>query len=374
LYTFTGGSDGGNPVDVGSLVRDSAGNLYGTTEYEGSCGEGTVFQLSNDGIETVLHSFCGADGSSPIASVIRDSSGDFYGTTIGGGSIGCGTTFKLSGSTLTTLHSFTCGGDGGSPLGVVLDKSGNLYGVANLGGTNNNGLVYEISSSGQFSVIYTFCSVAGCADGASPARGLVMDTAGSIYGTTVNGGAPSCVFGCGTVFKLSEGGNSWTETVLHTFTGRDGQYPVEITVSYQVNAGRRQLRLFGTTGEGGSGGDGTVFEMSQSKSGFKLTTIHNFTGNNGEYPYGELSLVKGKLFGTTNFAGSGGFGTVFRLTQTNRGWTADTLYSFTDGADGGEPEGGVIADPAGNLYGTAPFGGNTACYPTGCGVVFEITP
>jgi len=330
-----------------------------------------VFQLSTDGVETVLYSFCGTDGAYPIASVIRDVSGALYGTTIGGGSIGCGTTFKLTGSTLTTLHSFACGSDGGDPLGVVVDKRGNLYGIANIGGANNNGVIYEISGSGQYSVIYTFCSASGCADGASPSGGLLMDTAGSLYGTTVYGGGSACSLGCGTIFKLSKTGNSWDETVLHSFTGGDGQSPADITMG---NGGRRQILILGTTSRGGSGGGGTVFKMSQSRNGFKLKTLHDFTGNDGEYPYGRLTIVKGKVFGTTTYAGSGGYGTVFELTQTTQGWTENTLYSFTDSSDGGEPESGVVADPTGKLHGTARFGGSNACYPMGCGLVFEITP
>lgn len=371
LYTFTGGNDGANPADIGLLVRDAAGTLYGTTEYGGSCGEGTVFQLSKDGAEAVLHDFCGADGAYPIDSVVADGSATFYGTTIGGGSIGCGTTFKLTGSTLTTLHSFACGSDGGSPFGVVLDNSGNIYGVANLGGTNNNGVIYEISASGQYSVIYTFCSISGCADGASPAAGLLRDAVGDLYGATIYGGIGTCSFGCGTVFKLSKTANAWNETVLHSFSGSDGQYPGGITMA---NRNEGHIFLVGTTVEGGSDGDGTVFGMSESEHGFELKTLHNFTGNDGEYPYGRLTLVKWKLFGTTAYAGSGGYGTIFELSRTKQGWIENTLYSFTDGSDGGEPYSGVVSDLSGNVYGSARLGGSNACYPGGCGTVFEIIP
>lgn len=370
LYAFTGGSDGANPVDIGLLVRDSAGTLYGTTENGGSCGKGTVFQLSTDGVETVLHNFCGSDGAYPIASVIRDSSGAFYGTTLGGGTVGCGTAFKLTGSTLTTLHSFACGSDGGAPFSVIVDKSGNLYGTASTAGTNNNGLIYEISNSGEYSVIYTFCSASDCADGASPSGGVLMDSAGSLFGTTVNGGGDGCSLGCGTVFTLVNTGNSWKEDVIHSFTGSDGGSPSYLTMG---NGGEGQIVIFGTTSEGGSSGAGTVFRMSQTKGGYKLQTLHNFTGNDGQYPYDPLTIVEGKIFGTTSYAGSGGYGTVFELSRTKDGWIEDTLYSFTGGSDGGESESGV-ADSTGHLYGAARFGGSNACYPMGCGVVFEILP
>lgn len=375
LYSFTGGNDGGNPVDLGLLVRDNSGTLYGTTEDGGSCGEGTAFALSSAGVETVLHSFCGTDGASPIAGLIHDSSGTFYGTTFGGGSVGCGTAFKLVGSTLTTLHSFACGSDGGGPFGVVLDKSGNLYGIADLGGTNNNGLVWEVSTSGAYSVIYTFCSLSNCTDGAFPSGGLAMDAAGNLYGTTGNGGTGvSCSLGCGVVFELSQAGNSWNETVIHNFSGSDGQSPAYLIMSDRVIAGKRQFLLFGTAAAGGSGGAGTVFEMSQSKTGFQFTTLHDFTGADGQYLDARLILVNGRIFGTASYSGSGGYGTVFELTHTKQGWKESTLYSFTDGSDGGEPESGVVADPTGNLYGVARFGGSSACYPMGCGVVFEVTP
>jgi len=270
------------------------------------------------------------------------------------------------------LHSFACASDGGAPFSVIVDRSGNLYGTASVGGTNNNGLIYEVSNSGQYSVIYTFCSTSGCADGSSPSGGLLMDTAGTLFGTTVNGGGGDCSLGCGTVFTLMKTDSSWNEEVIHSFTGSDGGSPSDLTMG---NGGERQIVIFGTTSEGGSGlGGGTVFRMSQTKSGYELQTLHSFTGSDGQIPYDPITLVKGKVFGTTSYAGSGGSGTVFALTRTKEGWTEDTLYSFTGGSDGGESESGVVADSTGRLYGTARYGGNSACYPMGCGIVFEIVP
>ncbi len=374
LYTFTGGVDGANPVDLGLLARDSAGTLYGTTQYGGTCDNGTVFQLSNEGEETVLHSFCLADGAGPFAGIIRDSSSNIYGTTTSGGNIGCGTVFKLVGSTLTTLHNFSCDAGGSEPLGIILDNSGNLYGVAGSGGVNQNGIAFEISNTGQFSVIYTFCSLNGCADGSSPIGWLVLDNAGNLYGTTTNGGDSSCSsLGCGVVFELFKGNSGWEEKVLHTFEGTDGGFPVGI-ITYPVVSSSSQLVFFGTTSAGGMAGNGTIFEMVRGKAGFNFTTLHNFNGSDGISPVGRLKIIGNRIFGTTDYAGSGGYGTVFEMTRTNEGLTETTLYSFTKTNDGGWPESGVVADTTGNLYGAAKYGGSNACYPDGCGVIFEVTP
>ncbi|MGA7634207.1 MAG: choice-of-anchor tandem repeat GloVer-containing protein [Terriglobales bacterium] len=372
LHNFLGGSDGSEPADVGRLARDKSGNLYGTTQGGGTCGRGTVFQLSKshgDWTETVLYSFCGSDGDNPVAGVILDSSDNIYGTTKFGG--GCGTVFKLSSSTLTNLYSFTCGNDGGMPdAGVILDKNGNLYGTTQLygafGNGNGGGVAYEISGSGAFSVIYTFCSISGCADGNGPDAGLVMD--GAIYGTTTRGGENPC--GCGTVFKLSQSRNGWVETVLHSFSGRsdDGADPTfaSLTPGTQTVGGKKEGVLFGVTAGGGPSGLGTVFMMVKSTSEFTL--LHSFAGPDGAAPFGTLAIRKGILFGTTYNGGVSGNGTVFELTQNNDTWTESVVYGFSGGSDGGEPNSGVVADSKGNLYGVTGSGG------FGQGVAYQVTP
>ncbi len=371
LYNFTDGSDGGYPDDLGLLVRDSSGNLYGTTEYGGTCGYGTVFELSSGGTERALYSFCdGTDGGFPLAGVALDPSGKIYGTTEIGGAGSCGIVFELSGSTLTTLHAFTCGTDGGYPYaGVIRDKKGNLYGTAESGGVNGYGVAYEISS-GTYSVIYNFCSVSGCTDGENPTSGLAMDKKGNLYGVTPKGGTSNY----GTVFELSKSGSNWTETVLHSFAGgsSDGAYPYfgSLTLGTQKIGKKQKSVIFGVTQQGGASNVGTAFEMIKSNTGYMLSLLHSFAGSgDGSYPEGTLTYLGNKLFGTTNGGSSSDHGTVFELTRKKKAWNHTVLYSFTGSSDGGYPYSGVVADAGGNLYGVTEVGGSS-----GAGVVYKVKP
>jgi uncharacterized repeat protein (TIGR03803 family) len=371
LYNFTGGSDGGYPNDLGLLVRDSLGNLYGTTEYGGTCGYGTVFQLSSAGTEKVLYSFCnGADGAYPLAGVTMDPSGKIYGTNEIGGAGSCGIVFELSGSTLTTLHAFTCGSDGGYPYAsVIRDKKGDLYGTAQSGGTNGYGVAYEISS-GSYSVIYNFCSVSGCTDGKNPTSGLVEDKKGNLYSVTPQGGTSNF----GIVFELSKSGSTWAEAVLHNFAGgsSDGAYPyfAGLTLGTQKIGKKKKSVIFGVTQQGGPGSVGTAFELTKSMTAYSLTLLHSFTGSgDGAYPEGTLTYLGNKLFGTTNGGSSSDYGTVFELTRKKKTWTHTVLYTFTGHSDGGYPYSGVVGDSSGNLYGVTQVGGTS-----GAGVAYKVKP
>jgi len=199
LYSFAGVPDGQYPF--AGLIRDSVGNFYGTTSNGGASGYGTVFKLDAAGHESVLYSFTGgADGGSPQAPLLRDNNGNLYGTTfVGGANYGVGTVFKVDASgNETVLHNFA-GNDGKYPeAGLIRDSQGNLYGSALQGGPADNfgGNVFKISRQGTWSVLYNFT---GGADGGNPAGGLLMDSAGNLYGTTASGG----VSGRGTVFKLA---------------------------------------------------------------------------------------------------------------------------------------------------------------------------
>jgi len=202
LYSFSG-PDGAFPY--AALVRDDAGNLYGTTE-EGGTGYGTVFELSKSGKETVLHSFAGPDGAYPAASLVRDDQGNFYGTTefggTGCGSGGCGTVFKLGKTGKeTVLHSFAVS-DGAYPeAGLVRDNAGNLYGTTPQDGPSGVGTVFKLTATGKETILHAFT---GGMDGADPAfTTLVRSGDGNLYGTTFYGGGTGCHgFGCGTVFTL----------------------------------------------------------------------------------------------------------------------------------------------------------------------------
>jgi len=210
LYSFAGGTDGASPF--GSLVRDSAGNLYGTTYYGGASGMGAVFELDNTGHETVLYSFAGGpDGVYPAAGLVRDAKGNLYGTTFNGGGRGNeGVVFKVSKvGKETVLYRFAANRDGANPYlaDLVRDANGNLYGVTNRGGGtgcggSGCGVVFKISAPGKESVLYSFT---GGKDGALPLAGLLRDNAGHLYGTVSGGGDSECgvTGGCGVAFEIT---------------------------------------------------------------------------------------------------------------------------------------------------------------------------
>jgi uncharacterized repeat protein (TIGR03803 family) len=392
LYTFTGGTDGG--VSQAPLVRDAAGNLYGTTtvggdlacEYDGVMpGCGTVFRLDPTGKETVLHSFTGApDGADLVSGLTGDSTGHFYGTTrFGGGTgcsgSGCGVVFKVTkAGKETVLYTFTGGDDGDYPDSLIRDATGNLYGTTFLGGgtgcnVSGCGTVFKMTKAGKETVLYRFT---GGDDGAYPG-GLIRDAKGNLYGTAAGGGDMSDCdgSGCGVVFRLSQTGK---ETVLYRFTGgADGAYPGGLIRDAKGN-------LYGTAGGGDMSdctGCGVVFKLAPNG---KETVLHSFTGPpDGRIPEGLLRDSTGNLYGTTAEGGDsnciegGGCGTIFKVDPTGK---ETVLYTFTGSPDGELPLAVLIMDASGNLYGTTAFGGNpnSPCFDgthiTGCGVIFKLAP
>ncbi len=218
LYTFTGGADGKYPND--GLISDAQGNLYGTTGMGGAFGQGVVFKITPAGEETVLYSFTGgSDGGEPWGRLLRDSQGNFYGTTYadGGLQLSFGVVFKLTPSGIeTVLHSFTGGADGGHPNGdLIADAQGNLYGTTPAIPRSTHGTVFKVTQQGLLTVLHTFSGP----EGFSPRSGLIMDAGGNLYGTTFSGGP----FGDGVVYKVTA---AHTESVLHSFSGNDGSFPV----------------------------------------------------------------------------------------------------------------------------------------------------
>jgi uncharacterized repeat protein (TIGR03803 family) len=389
LYKFKDDAHGGFPES--GVVMDAKGNLYGTAIAGGSnsCNEGcgVVFKLDPAGKESVLHSFSGSDGEAPDANLLLDGEGNLYGVTEDGGSggcgVGCGTVFKVDklGKT-TVLYGFTGGADGGTPSGSLIeDADGNLYGATFWGGnlsgclTNGCGVLFKLDRFGSETVLYTF---SGKADGANPNGGLIRDARGNLYGTAAYGGDSSCYLGCGTVFKLNTNGQF---TVLHSFSaGTDGVYP------YAGLIRDTKSNLYGTTAAGGkttkfcSAGCGTVFKVS--KTG-EETVLYSFEGGtDGVTPYAGLIFdPAGNLYGTTPWGGDlkcnngigFGCGVVFSIGPTGK---ETILYRFK-GADGDGPyRGSLMRDAAGNLYGTTRFGGVLSCggFGIGCGVVFKLTP
>jgi uncharacterized repeat protein (TIGR03803 family) len=384
LHNFNNdGTDGYYP-EVG-LIVDAAGNLYGTTTAGGAYNSGTVFELTpaagGGWTETVLHNFGnGTDGATPYAGLIFDAAGNLYGTTQYGGTYGVGTVFELTpaggGSwTEKVLYSFNLNGtDGAVPeAGLIVDAAGNLYGTTYFGGTYLYGTVFELTPAGgggwTEQVLHSFNN--NGADGSLPAAGLIFDAAGNLYGTTVNGGTGSnCVLGCGTVFELTPAaGGGWTEQVLHSFNnnGADGSTPFAGLIFDAAG------NLYGTTFAGGTYGYGTVFELTPAAGGgWTETVLHNFgNGTDGTAPYAGLIFdAAGNLYGTTSYGGTYNYGTVFELTPAaGGGWTETVLHNFGNGTDGITPYAGLIFDAAGNLYGTTFVGGTY-----GYGTVFEVTP
>ena len=255
-YSFTGGSDGANPV--GGLIEDGSFNLYGTTKNDGDAGFGTVFELvAFGGGMKVLHTFAaGGDGANPEGSLVMDADGNLYGTTLEGGAHNQGTAFKLTPKgKLKVLHSFDGNNDGRFPSGgLVRDGDGNLYGTNVGGGVNIAGTVYKLTPKGKLKVLHAFSGSGG--DGANPAGSLVMDFAGDLYGATSAGGAGDA--SVGTVYRISAGGK---EKVLHSFDA-----DIDITDGFRPSSGLTidtGGALYGVTAEGGnSGGGGTVFRVN----------------------------------------------------------------------------------------------------------------
>jgi uncharacterized repeat protein (TIGR03803 family) len=375
LYRFLGGTDGACPYGV--LVRDAAGNLYGTTYQGGINNNGTVFELDATGKKTLLHSFTGgpdrgssfSDGANTYSGLVLDSAGTLYGTTAYGGSfnlfcsVGCGTIFSLTqtpnGWQESVLYRFQGVPDAAFPGGLTRDSAGNFFGTAEY---PLYGTAFEFETGGKETVLYTF---RGPPDGSVPSD-LIVDAKGNLYGTTYEGGNRGCQDGegCGTVFELDQSGS---ETVLYTFSGgADGRYP-----SGTLLRGRTG-NLYGTTSSGGgssncSGGCGTVFKLDNTSN---ETVLYSFTGTpDGSQPSGALVADSaGNIYGTTFAGGAYGAGTVFKLDSTGKEMV---LHRFLAGVDGNEPHAGLIRDATGTLYGTTCFGGGPG---RGSGIVFKVTP
>ena len=287
VYSFQNGSADGH-APYGGVVRDSAGNLYGTTAYGGAFNHGTVFQISKH-VRTLLHSFTGkADGGFPIG-LVRDAAGNLYGTTQAYGASNCGTLFKLTtAGKFSVLHTFTDSPDGCIPNGPMRDAKGNLYGTTVLGGSTNSGTVYKVDAAGHETILHSFIfGRNGGTDGASPSAGVIRDAAGNLYGTTTYGGVDTF----GTVYKVDAAGN---ETVLHAFTGgnTDGEYP------WGVLARDASGNLYGTTQIGGTGSGGTIFKVDATG---KESVLFNFTlADQGGQPQSSLVMDSaGNLYGNT---------------------------------------------------------------------------
>src|ERR1700674_1836858 len=308
---------------------------------------------------TQIYSFAGGnDGEYLDTELVMDSAGNLYGTSVQGGTHSSGTVFQLSpsgsGWTHTVLYNFTGGADGGEPYkGVTLDAQGNLVGTAVTGGSGSCeggcGVVFKLTNSGGVwtqTVIHAFT---GGNDGSGPGSPVAFDRRGNIYGTTPTGGAK----GFGVVYKLTPGTNgNWNLSVVHTFSGgADGLGGSASRLLFDA-AGN----IYGVNTVGGAKGFGNVYELSPTSGGgkWRLTVLYSFQDQpDGASPYGGLIFYKsGNLYGTTYYAGANDLGTVYKLTHSNGVWSESVLYSFKGGTDGNSPISTLASDAKGNLYGT----------------------
>ena len=271
----------------------------------------------------------------------------------------------LSAQTFTTLHSFD-NSDGAYPeAGLVQATNGAFYGTTQGGGANGLGTIFNMTPNGTVTALYSFCSQSGCSDGVYPEAGLIQAANGDFYGTTTNGGTD----GNGTIFKITPSGSLAT---LYRFS-QGG--PTDGTVPYAGLVQATNRYLYGTTWIGGINGEGAVFKISPSGT---LTTLYAFCSQSacadGSHPSaGLVQSTNGTLYGTTTGGGASGMGTVFKITPSG---ALTTIYSFCSQSgcpDGSMPYGGLTLASNEDLYGTTNAGG-AHCAPYGCGTVFRITP
>ncbi|HLZ39955.1 MAG TPA: choice-of-anchor tandem repeat GloVer-containing protein [Candidatus Sulfotelmatobacter sp.] len=367
IYSFP--SSGTGPSRVSSnLILDSAGNLYGVSAQGGQYQQGTVFKVTPSGTLSVLYSFQGLpDGSGPSASLFRDKAGNLYGTTFGGGTDacgpnfpGCGTVFKLTpGGQESILYRFTGLNDGALPtISVTADSAGNVYGATlnevQAGGAGGNGDVYKIDTKGTFTILHSFCAIdPNCSDGQYPMSGLIPDASGNLYGSTDGGGQ----FNGGTIYKITPFD---VESVLYSF-------PNEYESQNWGNLTRDSLgNFYGVTVAGtlNTIDGGKVFKVSSTgvetvPFSFCVTQPGCIAGDEPEAP---LQIDKsGNIFGVVTQGGKHGSGGVFKLTP---GGTEALIYNFPSGFSSY----GVVMDPAGNLYGVSVNGGTY-----NAGAIYKLT-
>ena len=391
IHTFTGGTDGGMPM--AGVTVGPAGVLYGANYFGGAHNCGAVFKLSHQGAGWTLnplYEFTQGDSCEPEGPVTVGPTGALYGTTEYSSSDVRGTVFEVRPPATacrtaicywneTVLHTFHGGtNDGASPAStnLVFDRAGNMYGTTQYGGSGldyqggpGGGTVFELSpSSGgwSFSIVHNFNNDG--TDGYDPSSGVTSDVAGNLYGTTYYGGTFG-EFG-GAAFELTPSDGTWSENIIYNFSNPGSQLNADPSALIVDQSGN----LYGSTGQGGDSGDGSVFELTRSQGGWVFSTLYAFaTHFCGPGPVARDSA--GNLYGTCAGGGANGAGWAFKLTNSGGSWTATDLYDFTGGSDGALPEGPVVLDSNGNLYGTTPLGGLLfGCEGEGCGTVWEITP
>ena len=375
LHNFTG-QDGA--TSFAGLTMDKTGNLYGTTYYGGSADHGVVFKLTRNGdsfLYNTLHSLGNGEGSGPYGRVTIGPDGGLYGTTQLGGTgcngLGCGTVFNLRlpptacksalcNWSQSLVHQFQGDGiDGALPISAPIVDQNGNMFGATTG-FDCCGNVYELTPSNGGWTQSVIYSFTGGLDGNHPEGELIRDQAGNLYGVTYMGGDG----GDGVVYELSPSGSGWTQKVLHSFDRfSEGAYPEGGLVMDKLG------NLYGTTTNDGSDGVGRVFMLSPAGGAWTSTVLYTFS--KWEEPRASLAMdAAGNLYGTADRGGKDRGGTIFKLTPGSGGWTYTLLKEFDDPCDEGcFPRGGVIVDASGNLYGTTSAGGTH-----NKGVVYQITP
>ena len=377
-FTTLGTFDNLDGREPGYLIQATDGNFYGVTYYggsptscplSGSYNCGTVYKVSPRGEVTTLYSFCSqakcADGYSPTT-LIQGSNGNFFGLTEYSGSCGgpaCGELFEITpAGQLTTVHNFCSQAgctDGGLPTALLQAANRNFYGVAAEGGAYDAGVVFELTPTGKFTTLYSFCAnpKSGCPDGSSP-NTLMQASNGNLYGATINGGAHNG----GTIFVITPGGKLTTLLSL--------QYREGVNTMIQGADGN----LYGTSYAGGTSLHGTVFELTLDGS---LTYLHNFCGQGclyGNSPTtGVVQGSDGNFYGTTNYAGITYYsGSLYGMSPSG---AFDPLYLFCSRTDCPDGWGGagLIQATDGNFYGMTNGGGNESACGGGCGTFFRLS-
>jgi uncharacterized repeat protein (TIGR03803 family) len=365
VHNFAGGKDGASPVDGLLLARN--GDYIGTTPAGGPANVGTVYQIHPNGVETVLYAFTGQnnDGAQPNGGVIQVGS-LYFGTTEWGGKNGVGTVFKLQGRTETVLYSFgTSSEDGGAPVaGLIADSHGNLYGTTSQGGVYGHGNVFELvkpklgGTGWTETILYIFG--AESQDGSAPIGRLAFDAEGNLYGTTSYGGA----YANGTVFELKRGAK-WKETILHAFQGQSGS---DGGVPYGGLVADTAGNFYGAATEGGLSGGGTVFELSPGTHGWAFSVLGSVPGWSISGTFREVLLApNGTIYAATHCDGNGA-GSLYQLTKSGSSWTYTLLYDINGGSDGAYSVSNLLLK-GNTIYGTTIYGG-----AHGNGTVYAYTP
>ncbi|CAN5611462.1 hypothetical protein BH10BAC2_BH10BAC2_05760 [soil metagenome] len=348
LRSLSSATDGANCY--GSLVKGSDNNFYGTTNGGGTFGQGTIFKITPAGVFTVLRHMNNADGVHSQSDLIQATDGNFYGMAYSGGANFGGTVFKItSGGTFTVLRNFSATTDGQGPYGSLLQGTdGNFYGMTSSGGANSGGTIFKITAAGALTVLHALQTTT---DGSSPRGSLVTGTDGNYYGLTNIGGSNLS----GTLFKITPAG---VFTVLSQFNGAtQGNAPYETLLKGKDSA------YYGTTSSGGVYNYGTIFKIC----GGAVSILHSFNRTvDGGTPKG--SLIQGtdnNFYGTASDGGTSGSGTIFKITQAG---VFTVLKNLSSAVDGSIPQGSLLQATDGNFYGMNSSGGTG-----GVGTIFKIT-